>query len=245
MDEKDDAGKLVKRETGSNLGLIKRTKGDIVHSSIRVLLSSIPGAGPILAEIFSLSVESPLGKRRDEMLIWLANKVNDLEKQGLFKKEYLKNDEFLDIITHALQIAIRNSKKEKIQALQNAIVNSLLGIDIEQDLRFVFLNFIDILSPTHVKILTLFADPAGGMQKENKDEFPDYRYNTTVDSIQVIFSDFKDRADYYGLIIDDLKSKGLLHVGYHGDEGLEGDFTDRATIMGKQFIKFITLQQLV
>lgn len=242
MKEKEE-NHTVNKESKTVHQIIRRTKGDIAYASLRSTLSLIPGAGPIIAEIFSFSVESPLDKRRTKFLEWLANKVNELEEKGLFKKEDMMSDEFLDIVTQALQIVIRNSKKEKIQSLKNSVENSLVGINIEQDLQFVFLNFIDIFSPTHLKILLFFADPAGGMPNNLKIDFPDYRYNHSVESLKTIFSDFDERHDYYGLIVDDLKSKGLLHVGYYGVDGLEGDFTDRVTQIGRQFINFITLNK--
>lgn len=58
----------------------------------------------------------------------VTNKLRELEEKCNIKLEDLQKDEaFIDTVLYASQIAIRNSQKEKLTALHNAIANTALS----------------------------------------------------------------------------------------------------------------------
>jgi hypothetical protein len=72
----------------------------------------------------------------------------------------------------ANQSAFRNHKKEKIDALRNAVLNSCLPGAPEDDIQMIFLNYIDELTPWHLRIMNLFDDPSRWAE-ENNTNFPE------------------------------------------------------------------------
>ena len=71
-----------------------------------------------------------LQKRKRDYLIWLCMKLDELESKGILRIDDLQNnDEFYDIILQSLEIAMKNSRKEKLEFLQNMTINSIKKID--------------------------------------------------------------------------------------------------------------------
>lgn len=149
MDDKIQEEKYKKLEN-----YLKPQKKDIVYDGIKASLSAIPGFGGVLAEIFSFGVESPIQKRKRDFLIELAKNLDKLEEEKQIKISELRdNPEFIDLIMLSLEIAMKNSRREKIQMLQTGVINSILSIKEDMDLNFTFLKAIDDLTWMHVKTL--------------------------------------------------------------------------------------------
>jgi hypothetical protein len=53
----------------------------------------------------------------------------------------------------ASQIALRNHQKVKIEALQNAILNTVLNSSIDDFKALYFTNLIDTFTPLHIQLL--------------------------------------------------------------------------------------------
>jgi len=203
---------------------LKPSEGDRIHSGIETGLSVVPGFGGVLAKLFSLGVESPLEKRKREFLISLAIKLDNLEKKGrLNVSDFENNEEFNDLIIHGLEIAMKNSRKEKIQALQNILINSALKMEDDIDLRYVFLRTIDELTPIHIKILLEFRK--AGLDLKTGEE--------SVDRLKKSYEEF----------LSELVSRGLLE--HHPDTGAilletaEELPEYRITTKGVRFLDFI------
>jgi hypothetical protein len=144
---------------------LKRTKGDVAHTLTKAGLSAIPFVGGPIAELMSLIWEPALSKRRDE---WLKRLAEDLElltiKIDGFKLEDLaNNDAFITTTIQASQNAIRNHQKEKLDALRNAVLNSALEKDSNDDLHAFFLTLIERLTVFHIQILQIIASKEYGV----------------------------------------------------------------------------------
>lgn len=165
--EKVKPCEILKKENNPDpRTLLKPTKGDAVHSGIHGTLSSIPLVGGALSTVFSFGVKSPLTARRDNFIISLDDRLKKLEKEGKVSLESLLiDDEFLDIAAQSIPIVIQNSSPEKINALRNAIINTALQIEIDKDSKFLYLNFINELTQTQIKILKIFINPDEHIEK--------------------------------------------------------------------------------
>ena len=204
------------------------SKIDYAHTGIKTTLSTIPGFGGVLAEFFSSVVESPLQKRKRDFLILLAKKIDQLESEGLIKIEDLRNDDrFFDLIIHGMEIALKNSKEEKLQSLHNALVNSALNVDINEDLQFTFLQAIDELRPVHIQILKEFK-----------------KIEKVVNERDVITIELKKK---WGNFLSELVSKGFLefHDINQGSMLLESapdNVEYQISDKGKQFLRYVELR---
>lgn len=75
----------------------------------------------------------------------IAERLYELEKKvNGFRIESLKeNQVFLTTVMHATTAALRNHQKEKLEALQNAVLNSAMNIDVDENLQLLFWDLVD------------------------------------------------------------------------------------------------------
>lgn len=145
------------------------------------------------------SILSPILRRRsNQYLNSLHESIIELQKEFKeFKPENLsKNERFATAVVKTTQIALRTNQDEKREILKNAVINSVLKDTIEEDLQYVFINSIDVLTSTHIKALQEFVN-----------------LKQTVDEDRAIM----DIVDKYKEFISDLSSQGFLN--FHDDKG--------------------------
>lgn len=216
--------------------------GDAGHLAARTLLSLIPGVGGVAKELFNTVIAPPLAKRQIEWMESIAKRLEELEKQVEgFKIENLStNENFISTVFYATALNIRNHQEEKIKALENAVLNSALSINIEEDLQHIFLNFIDELTPLHLLVLRYFESPIDWLKNKGI-PIPNHKYGGQDSIFRIALPEIHKNQDLARLLVTDLASKGLsqdwerLHVGVK-----ERYLTaPRITPIGRQFLEFI------
>lgn len=215
---------------------------DVAHAVVKGLVSAVPLYGAPAAELLSLVIVPPLQKRRDEWFESLAERLLDATtKREDFDLESLSNNEvFITTVMHASQAAIRSHRKEKLEALRNAVLNSALGNAPDEDLQLIFLNLIDTFTTWHLSILKFWDDPSGWAEK-NKIAFRKLYAGSRASRLEEAFPELQGRRDFYSQVVKDLFSQGLLAV-----DSLGGMVTERGTVdslttdMGKEFLDFVT-----
>lgn len=234
----------------SNLDL---SLGDFAHRSIKGALASFPIGGSFLSEVFGLAKDSPLEKRTKKFMLALAEKLELLAKESKIDVEELKNnDEFLDIIIQTYEIAIKNSQKEKLELLQNGVLNTALKINIEQDEKLNFLEILARITPSHYRVLKILYEP-----EEILSNIVNEKYQLGLENIKVYEVRLPDVLNeyikydkiFYDVIISDLKSWYLFnfdHSMHHLDETPEiiinrmlSNTRHWQTEFGKRFLRFI------
>ncbi len=132
---------------------LKPSTGDYIHTGIKAGLSTAPYIGGPIAEFFSFVIAPPLEMRRDAWLIEIYRRLQTLEQRYEdFKPENLtKNEQFFSVFLQATQIAMRTHQQEKLEALRNAVINSVAMPTVDENLQLIFLNLIDRYTPWHLK----------------------------------------------------------------------------------------------
>ena len=260
--EKVENHKLVKQDNKPTpREIFKPTKGDAAHSGIKVALSSIPFVGGAISELFSLGMQSPLEKRKDDFIISLDERISELEDIGVLSSKYIiVDDEFIDVAAHALPIVIRNSSPEKLNALRNAVINTALKIDINRDSKFMYLNFINELNEIQIKIIKILNEPRSYIEKLfeiNKNNIPQgYTYVDVLKDLRKILD--VDKV-LYDVSIKRLETDGLIdlsretgkpignydeHSIWLGKDELERRTKNLVTEFGQIFVKFISEEKI-
>jgi hypothetical protein len=135
---------------------------------------------------------------------------------------------------------LRNHQKEKLEALQNAVVNSALGIDIEENLQLLFLNMVDDLTPLHLKVLKYFENPTKWMH--------DHGVQFSIDGggassgLEAAFPELRGQRDVYDALVMELYNRVLVSADktvLHGMMNSDGILASRTTELGKKFLKYI------
>ena len=221
---------------------LKRTGGDIAHAIAKAGISGIPVIAGPAAEIFSLIIVPPLSKRRDKWIEGIAEDLKRLEEKvdGFKIEELSKNDAFITAVTHATQVAIRNHHHEKLEALRNAVLNAALPNASEEDLQLMFLEFVDSLTPWHLRVLKFLDNPKEWGRKHGI-TYPDWSMGGANAALEHAFPELRAKRQLYDIFVKDLYSRGLLSTdSLHTTVTGEGMLASRTTDIGKQFIAFVT-----
>ncbi|MNL04769.1 hypothetical protein D3C87_1253460 [compost metagenome] len=182
------------------------------HRAGRAAIGAIPVVGSPLLEIFNSVLEAPLSKRRTETMIEIGTALNDLIQQGIVTEAGLQDNEaFVSTVAEVCNISLRNHQAEKLEALRNAVINSALPTCPSDDYRQIFLNFVDICTVSHIRLLKLFEDPEKWFADNNRAK----PYNTSVSLSQIIASAMPELIENHEIldsIWTDLYQKGLVEV---------------------------------
>ena len=214
---------------------------NIVHSLLKGGLGTIPIIGSLAAEVFGIIVTPPLEKRRAEWMNEVAQKLKDLELNHKINFEELQhNDQFIDVVLQASTYALKTSEKEKINAFQNAILNTAVGETPGETISQIFLNQLDSFTIWHIVILKFIDDPKQWYQKANRTP-PNFIAGSLSNVLFDAFPELKQQNDMVNIIWNDLRTAGLHSTGdLNAIMSGGGTLSGRTTSLGKKFLDFIS-----
>jgi hypothetical protein len=185
------------------------TAGDKAHRVARALIGALPYFSGTVLEIFNAVIEPPIERRKAKWMVKVSESIAELQEKYNLKIESLaENEHFISILLHAYSLAIRNHQDEKINALKNSLINSVINQGISHDVQFAFLNLIDEFTPTHLKVL---SDVQSGLCWSPVVSFRNYNVELEFSRILLReYSEFNNQGDFIYQIINDLKLKNLL-----------------------------------
>jgi uncharacterized protein YlxP (DUF503 family) len=190
---------------------VVESSGDKAHRVARAVIGMSPILSGTAVEVLNALIEPPLEKRKREWMLEITSVVNDLQnKFNLNIDDLVNNEQFISILLHTSQIAIKNHHKEKITALKVALLNTARNEELSDDQQFIFLRLLDEFTVPHVKILesTALGFCWSPRTKESS-------HSTWLEFSRVLlgeFEEFKDKADLLYQIVSDLESKKLLRT---------------------------------
>jgi len=222
----------------------KSTKADVGHKIVKAGLSAIPIVGGPAAELFASLVLPPLERRRQEWMEEIGEELGKLQEERKIDFEVLRNDEeFVDTILQATQVALRNHQQEKRDALRNAVLNTAVGNTPGESLRQMFLSNVDDFTEWHLRILVLFHNPSAWFKSQNRE--PPNLYAGGLSSVlENAFPAMRNARPIYDQIWADLHSRGLVNTGdLHVTMTGAGLLQRRTSDLGARFVAFIREQQ--
>ena len=152
-----------------------------------------------------------------------------------------QNDTFVSTLLHASQVAQRTHQKEKLEALRNTVLNSALPNAPDDDIQLMFVNFIDALTPWHLRILQYLRNPRAYGEARGI-VYPNWETGSAAAVLEHTFPQLDERKDFTRQVIKDLSARGSISAdtlgGLTSARGMFGSYT---TDFGKQFLDFITL----
>lgn len=215
--------------------------GEKFHRLARIGMGLVPVVGGPLIEIFNSVLESPLSKRRTETMMQIGETINDLIEQGVVTEEGLQENEvFISTVAEVCAISLRNHQAEKLEALRNAVKNSALPGCPAEDYRQLFLNFVDVCTVTHIRLLHLFDGPEKWFLREEK-TIPGWSMGGLTTVAEFAFPDLAGQKELYSSIWKDLYQRGLVGTDSMGSTmSREGMLAQRTSKMGAQLIAFLS-----
>ena len=182
---------------------------DLIHSTASTIFSKVP----ICGELFNLIFTAPATKRRDEWIESLEHRIISLEDKYPNIIEAIKKSELAISATfYACSMALKTTNTEKLEAIQNIILNTALKPNYEEYKIQMFLSIIDSFTEWHIRLLHYLSDPKEAILKHN----PNFSLGTlrrirTMTPFWEIYPESKSISDHLAIIMDDLHSKGLVY----------------------------------
>ncbi|MDD2092375.1 hypothetical protein NP522_19505 [Pseudomonas guariconensis] len=216
--------------------------GEKAGRVIRGVAGAIPVVGGAAVELFNSLFEGPLSKRRTEWMVQVTSVLNDLLEKGVVTEEELQtNEAFVSTVAQTCNMALRNHEAEKLEALRNAVKNSVLPSCPADDYRQLFLNFVDACTVTHIKLLHLFKNPKAWIAQQGR-EFPQNWYmGGLTQVIEFALPELSKQSALYTPIWKDLYQRGLVTTDSLGTTmGVDSMLAGRATPLGAMLIEFLS-----
>ncbi|HDS1758835.1 hypothetical protein [Pseudomonas sp. M5] len=216
---------------------------DKLHRVARLGIGLVPVAGCPLLELFGSVLETPLNKRKTETMIQIGEIINQLIDDGVVTEKGLQENEvFVSTVAEACAISLRNHQEEKLEALRNAVRNSALPRCPADDYRQLFLNFVDVCTVTHIRLLHLFHDPELWCKNQNL-TLPNWGMGGLSSVAEFALPELKGQDELYRSIWKDLYQRGLVNTGSMGGTmSRVGMLASRTTQIGAQLINFLSKQ---
>src|ERR1700722_8641479 len=137
----------------------KPTGRDAAVAIVRAGIGSIPVVGAAATELFSWFFRPAVERRREEWMGSVGETLEQLKSRGVDLEALQSDEAFVDVVAQATHIAMRNHQEEKREALRNAIANSALQQTPDESKRQMFLQYIDMFTVWHLKVVGLIANP--------------------------------------------------------------------------------------
>lgn len=138
----------------------KNRTEDFLNKALKAGIGSLPVVGAALTEFFNFVVADPAQERRDDFLRETLERLLALQQSHdqLSAEALRDNEAFQATMLQAARLATSTASSEKRVLLQNAVLNSAIGT-IEENIRQIFLEMIESMTPMHIKLLKFLDDP--------------------------------------------------------------------------------------
>lgn len=216
---------------------------ELSNTAIEMVVNLVPTVGGALAVALMTGLNHNLNQRRQQWLTELAEMVEDLQEQidGLEPETLAQNDVFVDAVVTATQMRLRTSQQEKIEALRNAMLNAALPDAPEADIQQLYLELIDRLTPTHLRLLSLLDEPTRWFHQRPDLKRPEFAL--TSSRIQLIEAALPELGTKGPEVIERfyvaLTDGGLINGPLQGMMTADGAWEPVTTEHGRALLAFI------
>jgi len=133
------------------------------------------------------------------------------------------------------------TRLEKLEKMRNAVLNTASFPLVEEEVQQVFLNYVDELTPWHMKVLKFLDNPEEWL-KRSSIPIPKNALGTVLSVLFTAFPELEERKTLAKQLFRDLSAKGLASdwESINIVTGRSRIFASHTTNFGKQFLEFIT-----
>jgi len=217
MSEQNDDDK---KENNVKMEKIKNVVSGIVGAAS--IAGGITIGNPFLAlggasAVFASVLSPILNDRRED---WFQKLFKDYEK--LVKKvdsfdfeKTIRDPKVTDALIQTSLIAIKTHQEEKRKFLRNAMLNISQGFETNENMNNVFIQYVDELTTTHVRILKFLYEQKNELKEmidkhsDNPQDSLEKEDNSLIDYLIEKFPEVKGRHNFY---LRDLLNKGLVNT---------------------------------
>jgi hypothetical protein len=220
----------------------KSTGRELVDRVAEAGLGSVPVFGNALAVTFVTVVTWRLNQRREEWFTQLAEGVEELRQRldGLCLEDLVDNDLFVDALVSATRTIEHTHQAEKIEALRNAVLNSVAPDAPDADTQAIILNLVDQFTPSHLRLVTLWDDPPAWFASHGIPQPTGAFATSRTVTVEAGLPEMQGRKEFYLLVANELASSGMLNASLTGLVQPPSLMSRLTTDFGRQFVRFIS-----
>jgi len=213
---------------------------ELLQRAIEAGLQFVPGIGGALAVTFVTAVTWRLNQKREEWLRALAEGVEDLRQQlGDIDLDALVSDgRFTDAVVSAARTVEHTHQTDKLDALRNAVLNSVGPDAPDADTQSIFMNMVDRFTPSHLRMLALWDDPPAWFSSHSL-PYPTSSGNRAR-TVEAALPEMQGQGQLITLIAGELKTAQLLTADMAGIVSDQGMMQRLTTDFGRQLLRFIS-----
>ena len=215
----------------------KSTARQVTEKVIEGAVSMVPVIGGPLALVFATAVGWSLSRRTDQ---WLTELAKEVERLGLAFDELADEPAFVDAVVTATRAAQATHQEEKLRALRNGVLHSVGPEAPEFDEQARFFRLVEHFSPSHLELLTLFADPPGFYAARGIEARSSGLSSNRSELIEGGIAGMAGKRDWYGLLFTDLAAAQLLSGTLGGTMSADGMWQPIATPLAQRFLAFVS-----
>ncbi|MCP4896095.1 MAG: hypothetical protein GY906_03890 [bacterium] len=221
---------------------LEPTAGDAAHTLARTGLSALPFVGGPATELLNTVLAPPLIRRQQEWREQLAEAVRAIEeKLGVMPEELSENEDFIDAVLTASDIALRTSCDEKLAALRAAVENSASAESPGASLQQVYLNLVGQYTVWHIRILVLFNNPPEWFRLQGRTMKERRMTSSLVAVLEEAYPELRGCRGFYDQVWRELYTGGMVNTeGLQTTMTAQGASQRRTTELGQGFLAFIT-----
>ncbi|TCC30510.1 hypothetical protein [Kribbella sindirgiensis] len=202
-------------------------------------LSSVPVVGGVAAAWYQNLMEGPYNRRLDAWRQVITEVVNDLAERY---DNLLDSEVFLDAFVNATRAAQATHEGEKLEALRNAVANSVAPDAPQVGEQARFFRLVDQFSAAHIVLLKVLDDPRSAAFRLGRKHGPQTLSLEAL--LDEVVPQFVGNMGWRELLISDLVGTSLLvdissRGSSHPAENLRG-FNRQTTGLGRRFLRFIS-----
>jgi hypothetical protein len=214
-------------------------EGQIAKTNLLAVLELIPTLGGFIATLANDLIPDWKLRRLNKFVATLSIDLNDLKNR--IDVDSLKREEFGYMFEKTFRAVALNYQVEKLDALRNALLNSMIETDIRQDVKEYLLHLAESMDTLHIRFLSLLRNPSEYYKNKH---VPDNPYGSMLTELRKCFPELSDGASQaiwndlhsYGILNTEPQYLGALAASSPGCEVLDG----RLTEFGNLFLRFIT-----
>jgi hypothetical protein len=217
---------------------------DLLQKLAKMGTSGVPVVGGPVAEFIGL-LQPSVERRRDDWVEDIAHELNRVRARvkDLEDRDIYDDEAFVSAVLNASSVAVRTHQTEKREALRNAVLNSALRNEPDEDLQAIFLALVDRFTPWHLRVLKLFDNPQEALRREGKDpgRWERQSLGGGAHVLEDTFPELKGQREFYDQVFADLVAAGLMKQwSLHTTMTGSGLLARRTSDIGRRFLEFIS-----
>jgi len=184
-------------------------KSEINYKAGQAIIEQLP-AGSLLSYFHQKYFVSPSSKRLNDFYQTLVDALCEISAKVACLD--FDSPSFTTTLMYAMQIASRNHQEEKLSALRNAVINSVIIPPLDDDIQKIFLNLIDDFTPSHIRVLS--AIYRCGLKKTKHSAINNDWKEVENEYIEEKFPNISSEHEFYEQILKDLVNRNLIQNNY-------------------------------